>query len=181
MFGGAFLLCGVLPLSLSFVFPIYPSLHLQVCGPGVPIKQIGEVCAAVAQKHKLTVVRDFIGHGVGTVFHAEPQVLHHRNTAPGTMQVCQAGMAAQRRAAAWSMGAPGPKGCPWHARCRALAGRITFKGAAIAKIALNTATNRATAGTPALVEQQQQETPLRCHMTRQCCWLLAVCHRLQLP
>jgi methionyl aminopeptidase len=41
----------------------------------------------VAQKHKLTVVRDFIGHGVGTVFHAAPEVLHHRNTGLDKMQV----------------------------------------------------------------------------------------------
>lgn len=61
---------------------------LQICGPGVPISKIGEVCQQVAQKHKLTVVRDFIGHGVGTVFHAEPQVMHHKNNYPGTMQVC---------------------------------------------------------------------------------------------
>lgn len=59
----------------------------QVCAPGIPYTAIGAVCAAVAAKHKLTVVRDFIGHGVGTVFHAAPQVLHHNNTYPGKMQV----------------------------------------------------------------------------------------------
>lgn len=63
-------------------------LCLQICGPGVAVSKIGEVCQQVAQKHKLTVVRDFIGHGVGTVFHAEPQVMHHKNNYPGTMQVC---------------------------------------------------------------------------------------------
>jgi methionyl aminopeptidase len=62
---------------------------LQLCGPGVPVSAIGAVCADVAQKHKLTVVRDFIGHGVGTVFHAAPQVLHHRNNEPDKMQVRQ--------------------------------------------------------------------------------------------
>jgi hypothetical protein len=42
----------------------------------------------VAQKHKLTVVKDFIGHGVGTVFHADPQVFHHKTGQRlGTMQV----------------------------------------------------------------------------------------------
>jgi methionine aminopeptidase len=61
----------------------------QVCGPGVPVSAIGAICADVAQKHKLTVVRDFIGHGVGTVFHAAPQVLHHRNMERDKMQVRQ--------------------------------------------------------------------------------------------
>jgi methionyl aminopeptidase len=62
-------------------------LALQICGPGVPLAKIGDVCQAVAQKHKLTVVRDFIGHGVGTVFHAAPEVMHNKNNNPGTMQV----------------------------------------------------------------------------------------------
>jgi methionyl aminopeptidase len=60
---------------------------LQVCAPGVPVNAIGAVCAEVAQKHKLTVVRDFIGHGVGTVFHAAPEVLHHKHNGRDKMQV----------------------------------------------------------------------------------------------
>lgn len=60
---------------------------LQLCGPGVPISAIGAACSEVAQKHKVTVVRDFIGHGVGSVFHAAPQVMHHRNNELATMQV----------------------------------------------------------------------------------------------
>eukprot|EP00879_Flechtneria_rotunda_P005040 GHRR01005317.1.p1 GENE.GHRR01005317.1~~GHRR01005317.1.p1 ORF type:complete len:273 (+),score=74.59 GHRR01005317.1:676-1494(+) len=63
---------------------------IQVCAPGVAFNAIGTACAQVAQKHKLTVVRDFIGHGVGTVFHAAPHVFHHKNTErEGTMQVNQ--------------------------------------------------------------------------------------------
>lgn len=73
--------------ALSLLCMFHPSFHLQICGPGVPISRIGEVCQQVAQKHKVTVVRDFIGHGVGTVFHADPQVFHHTNNQPGTMQV----------------------------------------------------------------------------------------------
>lgn len=65
---------------------------LQLCGPGVPVSAIGAACADVAAKHKLTVVRDFIGHGVGTVFHAAPEVLHHRNTQPDKMQVSDSRM-----------------------------------------------------------------------------------------
>jgi methionyl aminopeptidase len=58
-----------------------------VCGPGVPLREIGESITAVAKKYNLTVSRDFIGHGVGKVFHAAPQVIHNRNNLPGTMQV----------------------------------------------------------------------------------------------
>lgn len=87
--------CKHPPLAVTNMLPSAPPTSrlpprpflVQICGPGVPIAKIGEVCQAVAQKHKLTVVRDFIGHGVGTVFHAEPQVLHHKNTQRDTMQV----------------------------------------------------------------------------------------------
>jgi methionine aminopeptidase len=35
------------------------------------------------------VNRDFVGHGIGTQFHAAPAVLHHRNVRPGSMQLWQ--------------------------------------------------------------------------------------------
>ncbi len=62
------------------------------CAPGVPYTAIGAACAEVAQRHKLTVVRDFIGHGVGTVFHAAPQILPHQNNERGTMLVRDMGL-----------------------------------------------------------------------------------------
>jgi methionyl aminopeptidase len=39
----------------------------------------------VADKAGFKVVRDFIGHGVGTVFHSAPNVFHFRNNEPGVM------------------------------------------------------------------------------------------------
>ena len=53
----------------------------------MPFKVIGAAIADVAAKHKLALVKDFIGHGVGRVFHAAPYVLHYRNNEPGVMQV----------------------------------------------------------------------------------------------
>lgn len=41
---------------------------------------LGDVGAAIqehAEKHRFSVVRDFCGHGIGRVFHCEPQVLHY--------------------------------------------------------------------------------------------------------
>lgn len=32
-----------------------------------------------ADKHRYGVVRQFVGHGVGRVFHADPVVLHYSN------------------------------------------------------------------------------------------------------
>jgi methionyl aminopeptidase len=39
----------------------------------------------VADKAGYKVVRDFIGHGVGTMFHSGPNVYHFRNNEPGVM------------------------------------------------------------------------------------------------
>ena len=37
------------------------------------------LCRKYAHKHGYGVVREFVGHGVGRVFHAEPVVLHYSN------------------------------------------------------------------------------------------------------
>lgn len=62
---------------------------ISICKPGVPYNMIGKTIHDVADKHKYGVVRDFVGHGVGKVFHAAPTVLHYRNNEPGVMQVRQ--------------------------------------------------------------------------------------------
>ncbi|GAB4816876.1 hypothetical protein N2152v2_003922 [Parachlorella kessleri] len=59
---------------------------IQKCGPGVPFNVIGKTIHAIADRHKYGVVRMFVGHGVGTVFHAYPHIMHHRNNEPGVMQ-----------------------------------------------------------------------------------------------
>lgn len=40
----------------------------------------------IADAHKYGVVRDFVGHGVGKVFHCAPTIVHYRNNEPGVMQ-----------------------------------------------------------------------------------------------
>lgn len=44
-----------------------------------PNKRLGDIGAAIqqyAEENGFSVVREFVGHGIGTVFHAEPQVPH---------------------------------------------------------------------------------------------------------
>jgi methionyl aminopeptidase len=60
---------------------------IAVCGPDVPVARIGDAVAAVAAKHKYGVSRDFIGHGVGKVFHAGPHVIHVKNSQRERMQL----------------------------------------------------------------------------------------------
>jgi len=47
---------------------------IKICGPGVPIREIGAKVQSIAEAHKIAVSEEFIGHGVGQVFHAAPQV-----------------------------------------------------------------------------------------------------------
>ncbi|KAK3256360.1 hypothetical protein CYMTET_34501 [Cymbomonas tetramitiformis] len=62
---------------------------IAVCKPGVRFNQIGKAIHDYADKQKLGVVRSFVGHGVGSVFHCGPAVLHYRNNERGVMQVGQ--------------------------------------------------------------------------------------------
>ncbi|CAG9467397.1 unnamed protein product [Pedinophyceae sp. YPF-701] len=62
---------------------------IKVCGPGVPFREIGAAIEKVAKKHKLSINRDFVGHGVGKVFHASPAVYPCRNMDPAKMQLNQ--------------------------------------------------------------------------------------------
>ncbi|CAI5509319.1 unnamed protein product [Closterium sp. Naga37s-1] len=54
---------------------------IAICGPDAEFKKIGHAIHAMADKHSYGVVRKFIGHGVGSVFHAGPAVLHYRESA----------------------------------------------------------------------------------------------------
>ena len=50
--------------------------------PGAHLGDIGHTIQKFAEGHGFSVVREFCGHGIGTQFHEEPQVLHYGR--PGT-------------------------------------------------------------------------------------------------
>lgn len=58
---------------------------IAVCKDGAPFKKIGKRISEHAEKYGYGVVERFVGHGVGTVFHSEPIILHHRNNEGGCM------------------------------------------------------------------------------------------------
>ncbi|KAF7130857.1 hypothetical protein RHSIM_Rhsim10G0119200 [Rhododendron simsii] len=58
---------------------------ISVCAPGVEYKKIGKTIQDHADIHRYGVVRQFVGHGVGRVFHADPVIMHYRNKDPGRM------------------------------------------------------------------------------------------------
>ena len=58
--------------------------------PGARLGDIGFAIQRFAESNGFSVVREFCGHGIGQVFHEEPQVLHYGK--PGTGETLQAGM-----------------------------------------------------------------------------------------
>jgi methionyl aminopeptidase len=58
-----------------------------------PGKHLGDVGAAIqrhVEQNRFSVVREYCGHGIGRVFHEDPQVLHYGT--PGTGMALKAGM-----------------------------------------------------------------------------------------
>ncbi|MFZ5722568.1 MAG: type I methionyl aminopeptidase [Pseudomonadota bacterium] len=58
--------------------------------PGVRLGDLGHVIQQHAEANRYSVVRDYCGHGIGEVFHEEPQVLHYGR--PGTGLALEEGM-----------------------------------------------------------------------------------------
>ena len=50
---------------------------IEMVKPGVHLGDIGHAIQTHAEKHNFSVVREYCGHGIGKVFHEEPQVLHY--------------------------------------------------------------------------------------------------------
>lgn len=63
---------------------------IEIVRPGVRLGDIGYTIQQHAEKHDFSIVREFCGHGIGRIFHEEPQVLHYGT--PGTGLELQAGM-----------------------------------------------------------------------------------------
>lgn len=63
---------------------------IQVVKPGAHLGDIGHAIQVHAEKNRFTVVKEYCGHGIGKIFHDEPQVLHYGK--PGTGPEIKAGM-----------------------------------------------------------------------------------------
>ena len=63
---------------------------IEAVRPGNTFGDIGYAIQAYVEAHRMSVVRDFCGHGLGRVFHAPPNVLHYGR--PGSGPVLEEGM-----------------------------------------------------------------------------------------
>jgi methionyl aminopeptidase len=61
-----------------------------VVKPGVHLGDVGFAIQRFAEAQGFSVVREFCGHGIGRIFHEEPQVLHYGR--PGTLEKLVPGM-----------------------------------------------------------------------------------------
>ncbi len=52
---------------------------IQAIKPGAGLRDIGAAIQGLVEPRGYSVVRDFCGHGIGQVFHDEPNVLHYAN------------------------------------------------------------------------------------------------------
>ena len=56
---------------------------IEVVKPGAYVGDIGAVIQEHAQKNHYSVVEDYCGHGIGQVYHEDPQVLHYGKKGTG--------------------------------------------------------------------------------------------------
>jgi methionyl aminopeptidase len=51
--------------------------------PGATLGDVGHAIQSVAQREHFSVVREYCGHGIGRIYHDEPQVLHYGQRGQG--------------------------------------------------------------------------------------------------
>ncbi len=65
-------------------------IGIEAVKPGNTFGDIGHAIQSFVEGHRMSVVRDFCGHGLGRVFHSPPNVLHYGRA--GTGAVLEEGM-----------------------------------------------------------------------------------------
>ena len=65
-------------------------IGIQRVKPGIKLGDIGHAIQSFVEKNHCSVVREYCGHGIGRMFHEEPQVLHYGK--PNTGMELQEGM-----------------------------------------------------------------------------------------
>jgi methionyl aminopeptidase len=63
---------------------------IRLIRPGTTLGDIGHAVQSHAEDHRFTIVREYCGHGIGRIFHEDPQVLHYGS--PGTGLELKPGM-----------------------------------------------------------------------------------------
>lgn len=56
---------------------------IQQVRPGATLGDVGHAIQSVAHRENFSVVREYCGHGIGQIYHDEPQVLHYGRRGEG--------------------------------------------------------------------------------------------------
>ncbi len=82
----------VAPRAGKLIDVTYEALErgLAAVRPGARLGDVGHAIQQHVEANRMSVVREFCGHGLGRVFHDSPNVLHYGR--PGTGEVLAAGM-----------------------------------------------------------------------------------------
>jgi methionyl aminopeptidase len=56
---------------------------INIVKPGTRLGDIGAIIQEHAHAHHYSIVREYCGHGIGKVFHEDPQVLHYGKAGTG--------------------------------------------------------------------------------------------------
>jgi methionyl aminopeptidase len=73
------------PLAKRLVETTYEAMlaGIDVVKPGATLGDIGHAIQSVAHREGFSVVREYCGHGIGQIYHDEPQVLHYGRKGEG--------------------------------------------------------------------------------------------------
>ncbi|AZV94898.1 type I methionyl aminopeptidase [Bordetella sp. J329] len=73
------------PLGRRLVNVTYEAMRagIMVVRPGATLGDVGHAIQTVAHREGFSVVREYCGHGIGRVYHDEPQVLHYGSKGQG--------------------------------------------------------------------------------------------------
>ncbi|MBN9565937.1 MAG: type I methionyl aminopeptidase, partial [Alphaproteobacteria bacterium] len=80
----------VLPKRLTQVTYDAMMRGIEQVKPGATLGDIGHAIQSYAESHNFSVVRDYCGHGIGQIFHGDPNILHYGK--PGQGLVLEEGM-----------------------------------------------------------------------------------------
>jgi len=87
-----FLVGDVIPHASKLVRVTQECLYkaIDIVKPGITLGDIGHIIQTHAEANRYSVVREYCGHGIGKIFHEEPQVLHYGQ--PNTGLTIEEGM-----------------------------------------------------------------------------------------
>ena len=73
------------PLARRLVDTTYEALcaGIRQVRPGATLGDVGHAIQTVAHRERFSVVREYCGHGIGQIYHDEPQVLHYGQRGQG--------------------------------------------------------------------------------------------------